>query len=1112
MLSTCRASNASKLALAASCSCSRSHILATERSALLPFLFPTSWYVQSRSASSASKQSEGKLRQKKQRMYKLKREKEAEIQINEYRKLVAEVQKEEKVQQIQQLELAAFAESIILSASSSSRQQRGLLHSSFDSTTALPHPSTESDVTSTSLSLSEQSTTLSIPISSIPRSILSRLENSLHLALSNPSILNHPFALHELTLISDSLSQPSQSGLTPRHMASLIYAHAVLRNPQAAQHAFDLVPHIPMQPTLPIFNSLLHAHSLSRNLSATARTFRLLRSTTTSPPLTPDVASYGCLIRACSDSGKLSAAFALYDQMKRHGVHPDLHTFTTLVSACVRANEHERAWRTFDHARTEAGIKPDTHMYTSLISSCAKTGSAERALDLFTEMTDDRALVPTLATYNALLRSLASNRNLRPHIPALVSRMHLSNIAPDSRTYDALIICAGRAGDLLAAREYWNACVAAGEADGVVLGNLVRAYGYAVGDWYKDVEKRRKEREMDFQEWYSRRGRAGDQVGQGERNDNVGGTHANARAHSLHLVTCLFTSKEELDDPPFAAWIQSKYAQGTAEISVARPLPVAPDQRGATESGSRDDWEDEDDGLETDGQFVDVSGDGTTDGKNGSDLKDAEDLIASWRNVGGKVQVEEGEVDEGLGTDMDSCGKAESVRDGQIGVSNLGISELQANRLASSASTSPIDRDHPYPTPRLTFLSQAADSTSSFPTTDIVFPTLLSPILSHHDAIVEAQAVFEWALDQHERAVGLVGVGEVVQREDLIEEGRIMQEADDWLEEDMDGREVGEAEVGIQDLVGAAERKDGKRSIRNVADRVSKEYLGPTDEDITENAIGVVSVSSKISPTRPALPPLEPPPLPTPPTTPLLSRFTLNAYLVLHHRHPSTLPNVPTMSAKLHARLGLSPDPPTRFLVLDAVVNDAGLMRDTGKSVWEDLILWDDQEEHAMGNVDEGARERMRNRDGRGREAWGQAWCKVVNGWARIGDHESALSALESLQAFRRPFYLETPRLHYLTPLHRLCRDLDEDGNPAPLRRLLRLADHGPRDALEEVQRHLRRNWVGAGWWGWEAIGVGKRDLKEMERRATGTKVDWGPRNRKQTEWGSIAQKANGWR
>ena len=57
--------------------------------------------------------------------------------------------------------------------------------------------------------------------------------------------------------------------------------------------------------------------------------------------------------------------------MKQQSVVPNVITYSTLISACEKGNELERALEIFATMRQE-GVVPNVVTYSALISACAK--------------------------------------------------------------------------------------------------------------------------------------------------------------------------------------------------------------------------------------------------------------------------------------------------------------------------------------------------------------------------------------------------------------------------------------------------------------------------------------------------------------------------------------------------------------------------------------------------------------------------------------------------------------------------------------------------------------------------------------------------------------------
>ena len=114
----------------------------------------------------------------------------------------------------------------------------------------------------------------------------------------------------------------------------------------------------------------------------------------------PNVVSYTSLIDACAKAGQLERAFALLAEMELAA--------SAAPGSSPRAVHHAQAPRHDAKSRTPAASsdpgaasKPNVVTYTSLIDACAKAGQLERAMSVFRQMID-AGVAPNDITCNAL--------------------------------------------------------------------------------------------------------------------------------------------------------------------------------------------------------------------------------------------------------------------------------------------------------------------------------------------------------------------------------------------------------------------------------------------------------------------------------------------------------------------------------------------------------------------------------------------------------------------------------------------------------------------------------------------------------------------------------------
>ncbi|KAI8812541.1 hypothetical protein BJ742DRAFT_866317 [Cladochytrium replicatum] len=240
-----------------------------------------------------------------------------------------------------------------------------------------------------------------------------------------------------------------------------------------AQEAFDMIVQSGVTPDLRSYSYLMNAYASAGDLESCHRVFKSLRLAARSDPnLKLDIVVYGTLIKAQVKSGELEKAFKTYEQLKKlskpkvggslkdstfdPALRPNISIFTSLIKGCIKAGDLHRAWRTFDHMRSEVSI-PDTYLYSLMIRACAYTKDAERALDLFREMTQERQLAPTSITFNSLIHACASRTDYYLECFNLFDQMtRIEGFRPTTRTFNVLLLAAARNGDIRRARSIWN--------------------------------------------------------------------------------------------------------------------------------------------------------------------------------------------------------------------------------------------------------------------------------------------------------------------------------------------------------------------------------------------------------------------------------------------------------------------------------------------------------------------------------------------------------------------------------------------------------------------------------------------------------------------------------
>ncbi|MED6220459.1 hypothetical protein PIB30_045013 [Stylosanthes scabra] len=96
--------------------------------------------------------------------------------------------------------------------------------------------------------------------------------------------------------------------------------------------------------------------------------------------------------------------------MAKHGVKPDVVTYSSLIDGYCLINEVNKAKCTFE-AMTQRGVAPNVQSYSIMINGFCKSKMVDDALNLFAEMRR-KNLVPNTVTYSTLIDGLCKSRRI----------------------------------------------------------------------------------------------------------------------------------------------------------------------------------------------------------------------------------------------------------------------------------------------------------------------------------------------------------------------------------------------------------------------------------------------------------------------------------------------------------------------------------------------------------------------------------------------------------------------------------------------------------------------------------------------------------------------------
>ncbi|CAI9112849.1 OLC1v1013346C1 [Oldenlandia corymbosa var. corymbosa] len=107
----------------------------------------------------------------------------------------------------------------------------------------------------------------------------------------------------------------------------------------------------------------------------------------------------------------LRQALAFLTKMVKSAIMPDVHVYTTLISAFCKENRMCESEKLFDDAFVKLGLVPTKQTYTSMISGYFKANNTSMALKLFQRM-GEHGCAPDSFTYGAMISGLCKESRL----------------------------------------------------------------------------------------------------------------------------------------------------------------------------------------------------------------------------------------------------------------------------------------------------------------------------------------------------------------------------------------------------------------------------------------------------------------------------------------------------------------------------------------------------------------------------------------------------------------------------------------------------------------------------------------------------------------------------
>jgi pentatricopeptide repeat protein len=212
-------------------------------------------------------------------------------------------------------------------------------------------------------------------------------------------------------------------------------------------------------PDVVLYNTVLECWAKSSVPESPVRAKYIL-DTMVDDGVTPDVISFNTVIHCMAKSNQLEVAEGLLKKMEQAGVHANVITYNTLLSAYVTAvssKKHgnfpdtakltHRVEQLFDRLKLDSRVSVDVVTYNTVLNFYSRTGEVDKATSLLKEMLVEQSLVaPDLFSMNTVISAWSNSG--RPDAPecaeAILEQVLLRggqppHIRPNSVTFNSVM-------------------------------------------------------------------------------------------------------------------------------------------------------------------------------------------------------------------------------------------------------------------------------------------------------------------------------------------------------------------------------------------------------------------------------------------------------------------------------------------------------------------------------------------------------------------------------------------------------------------------------------------------------------------------------------------------
>ncbi|KAL0427823.1 UNVERIFIED_CONTAM: Pentatricopeptide repeat-containing protein, mitochondrial [Sesamum latifolium] len=242
------------------------------------------------------------------------------------------------------------------------------------------------------------------------------------------SELDFPRKVFEALVYSYRMCESS-----PRVFDALFKTYAHMKEFRNASDSFCWMREYGFYPTVESCNAYLSAlNGLNRGDIALAIYKEMCRCR-----ISPNVYTINMVIGAYCKAGNLEMAVEVFREMERMGLDRNVVSYNTLIAGYCSKGLLSRGLK-LKNVMEKNGIQPNDATYNTLINALCKEGKLHEVNKLFREM-KSMDVAPTTVTYNTLINGYSEAGNSEMGI-RLFEEMSVSGVKADILTYNAVIM------------------------------------------------------------------------------------------------------------------------------------------------------------------------------------------------------------------------------------------------------------------------------------------------------------------------------------------------------------------------------------------------------------------------------------------------------------------------------------------------------------------------------------------------------------------------------------------------------------------------------------------------------------------------------------------------